>query len=275
MKRLSLLGVCIAVCVAGDSVLVAQEDIGFKPVPSHDLSLPALTDADVTDLLATSDVLLARQADPAKWGTDAKLHLWRLLNRLQAGVLSTPQQTRVAQYFDGLIGKHPGDRAFLAGQQELVRTRLIGMTAPDIVGKDYDGKEFHLSDYRGQVVVVVFSGEWCGPCRGEYPFQRLLLELYKDRPFTVLSVNSDSSLDVAKKAKVDHALTYRSWWDGYGAKSTAGPIASAWGVTGWPTIYVLDETGAIRFVNLRQEDLVKGVRQLMSELATKTAAHKK
>ena len=36
----------------------------------------------------------------------------------------------------------------------------IGTEAPDIVGKDLDGKEFKLSDYRDQVVVLDFWGDW-------------------------------------------------------------------------------------------------------------------
>jgi hypothetical protein len=36
-------------------------------------------------------------------------------------------------------------------------------------------------------------------------------------------------------------------------------------VTGWPTVYVIDPAGVIRFVDLRQEDLLKGVRQLLTE----------
>jgi len=36
----------------------------------------------------------------------------------------------------------------------------IGMTAPDIEGKDLDGVAFKLSDYRGKVVVLDFWGNW-------------------------------------------------------------------------------------------------------------------
>ena len=36
----------------------------------------------------------------------------------------------------------------------------IGMEVPDIVGKDLDGVEFKLSDYRGKVVVIDFWGDW-------------------------------------------------------------------------------------------------------------------
>lgn len=36
----------------------------------------------------------------------------------------------------------------------------IGKVAPDIVGKDTDGVEFKLSDYRGKVVMLDFWGDW-------------------------------------------------------------------------------------------------------------------
>ena len=41
-----------------------------------------------------------------------------------------------------------------------LRELVIGKVAPDIVGKDADGVEFKLSDYRGKVVVLDFWGEW-------------------------------------------------------------------------------------------------------------------
>lgn len=36
----------------------------------------------------------------------------------------------------------------------------VGMTAPDISGNDLEGVAFQLSDYRGQVVVLDFWGDW-------------------------------------------------------------------------------------------------------------------
>jgi peroxiredoxin len=190
------------------------------------------------------------------------------MERLQSGRITDEQQARVATHLLEIERQHPADAAMVEAQRRVVGKLTIGKPAPDIVGKDLDGKEFRLSDYRGRVVVLAFSGEWCGACRVEYPYQRLLLELYKDRPFALLSVNSDKDAQVAKRSKADRGLNYRSWWDGYGPKNTEGPIASAWGVIGWPTIYLIDERGIIRFVNLRQEDLLKGVRQLMSQMAS-------
>ncbi len=49
-----------------------------------------------------------------------------------------------------------------AAEQELkaFRTLRVGKEAPEIAGKDLDGKEFKLSDYRGKVVLLDFWGHW-------------------------------------------------------------------------------------------------------------------
>jgi len=41
-----------------------------------------------------------------------------------------------------------------------IQNLQIGKTAPEITGKDQDGNEFKLSDYRGKVVVIDFWGYW-------------------------------------------------------------------------------------------------------------------
>jgi peroxiredoxin len=245
------------------------ESIGFSSVREHKIVVEPFTDGRIDELLAILDGLLARQPDPAKWAKDTDIHFWRLMNRLQTGLLGPAQEAKVLAHFDAIEKAHPSDKEFIDAQRRTVRTQMIGKVAPEIVGKDYDGAEFKLSDYRGKVTVLYFTGQWCGPCRGEYPYERLMLEVHKDKPFAIVGVNSDDKLETARKAKIDNKLDYRSWWDGYvEKKSTNGPIASAWHVTGWPAIYVLDANGVIRFVNLRQEDVLKGVSQLVQEQAT-------
>lgn len=262
----------LAACLFVAAPALAQEDIGFKPVPSRDIVIPAFSDADVQALIVTLDSLLAREKDPEKWVASSRIHVWRFSNRLDQGSVSPAQEARIVEYLDGLAKKQTAHAEYLTTVRDGITSRRVGKIAPEITGKDLDGVAFNLSDYRGKVVAIYFSGDWCGPCRGEYPYQRLMLELYKDQPFTVLSVNSDK-LEVAKKAKIEKNLNYRSWWDGDQKVTTEGPIAKAWNVTGWPTIYLLDPTGKIRFVNLRAEDVLKGVKQLMREVpkaATKT-----
>ncbi len=262
--RVSLL---ILVAAVMASPAFAQEDIGFAPVKPYAITPAPFADAQVADLLSILDKMLAKQPDPAKWAKDGNIHFWRLMNRLQTGVLSAAQEATVLAHFDALEKAHPADKPFLDTQRRMVRTQMIGRAAPEIIGKDFDNVEFKLSDYRGKVVVLYFTGEWCGPCRGEYPYQRLMLEVHKGKPFAIVGVNSDSKLEVARKSKVENRLDYRAWWDGYLEKNTSGPIATAWNVTGWPAIYVIDAKGVIRHTNLRYEDVLKGVSQLLQEQA--------
>jgi peroxiredoxin len=252
----------------------AQETVGFTKVPTREIVVAPFSDEELSGLVATLDALLARHADPARWAFDTELYLQHFVDRLQRGVLSPAQEARVVEHFQALEARYPSDATRFEKRRRAITALAIGKVAPDIVGRDLDGAEFRLSDYRGRVVVLTFSGDWCGACRAEYPYQRLLLELYEDRPFTLLGVSSDADPEAAGKAKADRHLAYRMWWDGDGKKRTEGPIATTWGVGGWPTVYVLDERGVIRFVNLRQEDLLKGVRQLMTELAQKPVPSK-
>src|SRR5580692_79923 len=114
------------------------------------------------------------------------------MNRLQTGRLSAAQHATILAHFDDIETHHVADRAFIDVQRRMVRELMIGDVAPEIVGKDYNDVEFRLSDYRGKVTVLYFTGQWCGPCRGEYPYERLMLEVHKTEPFAIVSVNSDA-----------------------------------------------------------------------------------
>jgi peroxiredoxin len=269
MKAPRLLVLLLALAASLSALPLANAAEGFKEPSAREIVLARFTDRDVDRLLVTLDGLLSQEKDPARWGANAADHLWTFVERLQAGRLTPTQEARVAAHFDALERAHPADAELIEKERRVLTSLTVGKVAPEITGIDLDGQPLKLSEYRGRVVVLAFSGEWCGACRSEYPYLRLLLEVYKDRPFSIVSVDSDSELAKARDAKVERGLAFKSWWDGYGAKNTRGPIATSWGVVGWPTIYVLDEQGVIRFVNLRQEDLLKGVKQLLNELSTK------
>jgi len=119
----------------------------------------------------------------------------------------------------------------------------VGRIAPELAGKDLDGKPMKLSDYRGKVVLLSFWGTWCAPCMALVPKERSLVERLEGKPFVLLGINGDEDREQAKKAAERERMTWRSWWDG----SPPGPIAEAWNVKGWPTLYLLDREGIIRF----------------------------
>ena len=80
-----------------------------------------------------------------------------------------------------------------------------------------------------------------------FPHERSLVKRLEGKPFALLGINSDSDLERLKQQNEAQQITWRSWRD----KSTSGPIDSAWSVNSWPTIYVLDAKGVIRYQGVR------------------------
>ena len=272
MKVIAGSAIALALLGAGcapdaPAVEEAEAPIAFESIEAWKLDVRDLTDAYVDKLIGTLDGLLASIDTAADMEKASGLHLWRFENRLRTGILSPEQVARVLTHLDELSAKYPAAASGFERTAFLVENLRLGAVAPDIVGKDAYGEAMSLADYRGKVVVLVFSGQWCGPCRSEYPYQRLLTEVYANRPFAIFGVNSDS-LAVAKTYMAENNLDYRSVWDG---PTTEGPIATRWHVTGWPTLYVLDHEGRIRFVDARHEVTLKAVAQLLEEIPREPA----
>jgi RNA polymerase sigma factor (sigma-70 family) len=146
-----------------------------------------------------------------------------------------------------------------------IRLLAIGRTAPEIKGEDIDGKALKLSDHRGKVVVLVFWATWCGPCVRMIPHERELVKRLKDKPFVLLGINGDRDRAVLRRWLVKNPLPWRSWWDGRNENDDSGPIARAWNVSSWPTVYVLDRRGVIRHRDVHGKDLDKAVDDLLKE----------
>ncbi len=76
-----------------------------------------------------------------------------------------------------------------------------------------------------------------------YPHERSLVKAYEGRPFAIVGVNSDKSAEALRDVMKEKNLPWTSFFDGGG---TGGPIATKWGVSGWPTVFIIDHEGVIR-----------------------------
>ena len=97
-----------------------------------------------------------------------------------------------------------------------------------------------------------------------YPHERSLVKQLSEKPFALIGVNSDSELDEIRSIVKEKNITWRSFWNG--PDGTSGPISTQWNVSGWPTIYVMDAEGKIRYKNVRGAKMDEAITTLLAEM---------
>lgn len=156
----------------------------------------------------------------------------------------------------------------------------VGQMAPDIDLPNPDGKNYKLSDLKGNVVLLDFWASWCGPCRRENPNVVKIYNKYKDKGFTVYSVSLDGAdarsigrfggdqeriaqyTDSQKKRWEDAIKKDGLIWPYHVSdlKKWSCAPAQAYGVRGIPKTFLIDKEGKIAKVGLR------GAAQIEAEL---------
>jgi thiol-disulfide isomerase/thioredoxin len=168
----------------------------------------------------------------------------------------------------GEFGDVEWSGARLADTARPIRFQLtklaIGKASPAIEADDLDGVPFRLTQYRGKVVVLTFWATWCGPCMAVVPHERALVKRFEGKPFALLGINGDQDNDAAKRAVRAHQINWRSWRD---ASAKDESISKTWNVHTWPTIYVIDSKGVIRYKDLKVGELEEAVEKLLQETA--------
>lgn len=80
------------------------------------------------------------------------------------------------------------------------------------------------------------------------------------RPFVLVAVNSDEDQEEARQLAAAEGLDWPCWWDG-----ASGPIVARWGVSCWPTFFVLDAQGVVRYRMMKASELDRAVETLLAE----------
>lgn len=101
-----------------------------------------------------------------------------------------------------------------------------------------------------------------------------MVEGLKNRPFQLLGINGDDNKEEVKRVIEKEQMLWPSWWDG---GLNRNRIGERWQVNGYPTIYVLDHKGVIRyrFVGVPGPALEDAVDKLLQECEKEMKAKKK
>ena len=114
----------------------------------------------------------------------------------------------------------------------------IGQMAPNFSVKDQLGKTISLSDMRGKIVLLDFWGVWCGPCRKKLPHTQKIFDQFKNKGLAVIGIHSAFRTEKTADFIAENNYTFPTGID-------TGHIAKDYGVTGWPTYYLIDKEGQL------------------------------
>jgi len=116
-----------------------------------------------------------------------------------------------------------------------------GNPAPLFALEDTSGKRVALQDFRGKAVVVLdFWATWCGPCRASLPALHDLRQKYMGKGLEVLNLSLDDDPSVVPPYLAQQQLNLWVLYD------RGHVVARAYGVTGIPSIFIIDKKGSKR-----------------------------
>jgi thiol-disulfide isomerase/thioredoxin len=142
-------------------------------------------------------------------------------------------------------------------------------TAPELAAGEWiNSAPLKLNELRGRVVLIEFWTFGCINCRNTLPFVKTWHDRYQDKGLTVIAVHSPefdeerkvenlrrevASLGIRYSVVTDN--DYQTW--------------NAYKVEAWPTIFLLDKQGRIRWKRVGEGDYDEGERLIQKLLAEK------
>lgn len=114
----------------------------------------------------------------------------------------------------------------------------VGNKAVNFTAWDQNGNDVSLYDFSGNVILVDFSADWCGPCQNEAEHLEDLLNDFEQRGFRIITVliSGDPAVWAEEYSLTFPVLddTLETIWDQYGEGAV-------------PLNLVLDRDNVIRY----------------------------
>jgi len=111
--------------------------------------------------------------------------------------------------------------------------------APDFSLKDLTGKNFTLSNFKGNPVLLIFITTWCPTCRSEMPRYKNIYETYGKQGLEVVNIDIEEPRNKVSLFAEKFGVSHRMLLD------EKGEVARKYGIVGIPAMVLVDKDGNI------------------------------
>ncbi|MBC6365248.1 peroxiredoxin [Algoriphagus sp. AK58] len=146
--------------------------------------------------------------------------------------------------------------------QEWISTQ-IGSKAIPIESKTLSGEPFSL--YNGKVTMLDFWGTWCGPCIGEIPFLRDVVDFFGPDQFEMVGLAYDDP-EKLKKFIEENEIKWKQVMHHY-PDSDQEDVTKSYRINAYPTTFLLDRDSKIIYKNdgLRGFELYRTISKVLGK----------
>jgi thiol-disulfide isomerase/thioredoxin len=141
-----------------------------------------------------------------------------------------------------------------------------------LYGKTIDDNDFDWESLRGKYVVVKFTATWCGPCKREIPGLISAYEKYKDKGLEIVSVyvwergeDAQANADRVKEFSKTEGISWQIISEALTEKAGQPKQGDFYGISGVPTMVLIDKTGHVIDTSARGEKLQTKLAEIFAE----------
>ncbi len=185
------------------------------------------------------------------------------LKRAAKYLTSLPYKKRQA---NNITTKNKKTVKITTGKKERKLTLFRGNPIPpELILKNLNNKTVDLKALKGKVVLVNFWASWCPPCVHEMPSMERLQKRFSTKTFMILGINMAED-----KKTVEHFLNSKVQVSFPILFDENGDALKRWGVFAFPTSYVIDKKGKIRYalfggIDWENQDILNKISKLVNE----------